>query len=198
MKCPHRPRARAHAAIAVVFLLGAGVAATAQSVSPAPPIILAQTATPPADAPPADVPRPASAEQLFVQTTAETARHLSEASRLAIGQAQSSRVRELAQQIATDQGQIASTLESLSRRLALPLPTSPVSTTPAVRALVERNGGDFDRAYVMDAHAIGQRALRACEAYLENGRDPDLRAFAGGLLPILRSHLNQAQELATE
>lgn len=174
-----------------------GVAA-ARPLPALPSPILAQTGTPAAGAAGSDVPRPDSAEQLFVLTTAETTRHLTEASRLAVSQARSANVRELAQQIATDHGQISSTLESLSRRLALPLPASPVSTTPAVRALVERNGGSFDRAYIMSADEASRRALRACEAYLENGRDADLRAFAGGLLPILRSHLNQTQELATE
>lgn len=182
----------------MLFILASAGLVAAQALPATPPLILAQTATPPAGTAGSDVPRPESAEQLFVLATAETTRHLSEASRLAVSQARSSNVRELAQQIATDHGQISSSLESLSRRLALPLPAAPVSTTPAVRALVEQNAGGFDRAYIMSAHEASQRALRACEAYLENGREADLRAFAGGLLPILRSHLNQTQELATE
>ena len=160
------------------------------------PFVLAQ-ATPPVPAPSAseatDSLRPV--ERMFLVDATETGRSAAEVARLAVSQASATGVRDFAQQMIADYGQINGSLEALARRKSVDLPLAPTSFTDAYRQLAGKAGHNFDRAYIRAASESSQRELRLCEAVLGNAKDTDIRELAGSLLPVLRDHVNKTGEL---
>jgi putative membrane protein len=134
-------------------------------------------------------------ERAFLLQGLETSRQEAELSRLAVGQASSSEVREFAQQLATDYQQINQALETLARRKAVEVPLQPTSFSDQYRALAARSGAAFDRAFIREIAGTNARALRLCESAVGNARDPDIRELAGSLLPVVRDHVNKTTDL---
>lgn len=106
------------------------------------------------------------------------------------------KVRELAQRLAADHGNIGDDLKTIARRKDVQLPAT--LDPPGQRALDDLGGsraGRFDDAYLRLEIQQGQRAislyLRAAES-----KDDEVRAFAQRTLPVLRSHVQMAQALA--
>jgi len=134
-------------------------------------------------------------ERRFLIDATETGRTVAEVARLAVSQANSTGVRDFAQQMIADYGQINGSLEALARRKSVDLPLEPTSFTDAYRELAGHAGHNFDRAYVEAANASSQRELRLCEAVLANAKDAEIRDLAGSLLPVLRDHVNKTTDL---
>lgn len=156
------------------------------------PVAAAQTA-PSNSAAPSDVLRPI--EQTFLVEGIELSRHAAEVSRLAVSQGTSTDVRTIAQQLVADHAQIAGSLDALARRKAVALPISPTSFSTNYRELATQPITAFDRAFILDMAASSEQSLRLCERALAGGKDADVRALAGSLLPVLRDHVNKFTEL---
>lgn len=169
------------AALAVGSLTAAGV-------------IAQPTAPPPTTASPsADTLRPV--ERTFLAQGLERSRNEAEISRLALGWAADSGIREFAQQLATDYRQIATDFEALARRKTVEVPIQPASFPQEYRQLAATSGAAFDRVFVSRVAAASERMLRLCETTLAEAKDPDIRDLAGSLLPTIRGHVNKATEM---
>ena len=71
------------------------------------------------------------------------------------------------------------------------------STAPAdTSQLTSLNGADFDKAYISGQVQAHQDTITAFEAEAANGQNAQLKRFAQGALPMLRSHLKQAEAIA--
>ena len=134
-------------------------------------------------------------ERNFLLQATEISRSTAEVSRLAVSQATASNVRDLAQQLVVDYEQINRTLEALARRKDLPLPLAPASFSDQYRELASQSGVAFDRAYIRQAAEASQQELRLCETAVAEAKDGDIRDLAGGLLPVVRDHVNRFIEL---
>jgi uncharacterized protein (DUF305 family) len=75
------------------------------------------------------------------------------------------------------------------------VPLQPTSFSDQYRALAERSGAAFDRAFIREIAGTNSRALRLCESAVGNARDPDVRELAGSLLPVVRDHVNKTTDL---
>ncbi|MEO5961171.1 MAG: DUF4142 domain-containing protein [Opitutaceae bacterium] len=134
-------------------------------------------------------------ERAFVQQAREGVRRDSRLAQLAISKAANSDVRTYAQQVATDQRQIAESLEALGRRKGLGNPADDDATTPGdFERLVEKSGAEFDREFVRLMIAAHENTLKIFEQVLSDARDTEVRELAGGYLPVVRDHLNKARE----
>jgi putative membrane protein len=116
---------------------------------------------------------------------------------LALTRAVNASVRDYAQMMIRDHSQANVQLKRLAAQEGVRLPNDTDQKHKALaNRLAKLSGAPFDRAF-MQAMVQGHRnaiALFTNEA--QNGRDPQVRAWASATLPALRKHLQHAQQLA--
>lgn len=134
-------------------------------------------------------------ERAFIVQTLTTSRDEAELSSLAATHARSSDIRDFAQQLVADYRQINTALESLARRKTVDVPLQPTSYSDHYRSLVENSGNGFDRAFIQETAAINDRTMRLLANILAQAKDPEVRDFAGSILPVIRDHANKIKEI---
>ncbi|MDI1483785.1 DUF4142 domain-containing protein [Polyangium sp. y55x31] len=131
----------------------------------------------------------------FVQAAANSNLWSVRAARLAVRHARNSKVEALALLEIAEHVNVTEGIETLAAKFDVEMPTE---FDPVIAGLFQRlsnlRGNRFDRAYLhtlIEAHrydvAILSQALTS--------RDADVKAFAQKNLPILRGHLDAAQEI---
>lgn len=139
-----------------------------------------------------------SADLQFVAVAAGAGMYEVEAARLAATRAGNAQVRGYAQMLldhhAANNGELMALVSTKGHRIA---PGLPAVLQQKVATLSGLSGADFDREFVK---TTGVQDHKAAVAAFEKGRatvdDRDLRAYIDKTLPVLRSHLQQAQDLA--
>lgn len=167
------------------------VAAPAVAVVPAPATTTVLGATAPAVT-------FTTAESHFIAVAAGAGMYEVEAARLALSRASSPQVRSYAQMLLDQHTaankELMALVSSKGHRVAPGLPTE---LQQKISDLSRMNGTDFDRDFVK---MTGVQDHTATIAEFEKARasvgDRDLRAFIDKSLPVLRTHLQQAQDLA--
>lgn len=167
--------------------MGAGPAVVAQ---PAP--VVATTTVVPA------TPRLAAADLQFIAVAAGSGMYEVEAARLALTRAANPQVRAFAQMLAdhhaAGNNELMALVSSKGQRVA---PGLPPALQQKVNTLSGLSGEAFDREFI---RTTGVQDHLAAVAAFEQGRrsvaDRDLAAFIDKTLPVLRSHLQEAQNLA--
>jgi putative membrane protein len=157
----------------------------------APPPVVAAPAPPPM-AEPAPPPAPVSADQQFLDQAASGGMAEVEAGKLAQKQAQSHAVRSFGAKMAHDHSAVNARLMALAKKLNM----TPNATPADMSQLASLNGADFDKAYIPGQVQGHQDMIAAFEAEASNGQNAQLKRFAQGALPTLRSHLKQAEAIA--
>jgi putative membrane protein len=136
-------------------------------------------------------------DRQFLQQAADDGAAEVSLAQLALKQAKSQQVRQLAQQLLDDHMQADRELVTLTNlkqdAQAAKTPSSATGMEQQLRAL---QGDDFDRAYVNDMVQSHQRAVELFSKTARNSGDPDVKHFAQTKLPILQHHLAMAQALA--
>lgn len=141
-----------------------------------------------------DVLRPA--ERTFLERAAELSRQQTQLARVAVSQAASSDVRTYAQLVASDHRQISDSLDALRRKRGVSGSSGSVDPAPAsYPGLADKSGADFDREFVRISAELQNGLLRLFEEVMADAKDPEIREFVGGSLPVLREHQNRATEL---
>jgi putative membrane protein len=105
-------------------------------------------------------------------------------------------VKEFAQKMVTDHGQVNDELKALAARKNITIPTTPGNDAKDdMDKLNKKKGRDLDKAYIslmVDDHKDDvdkfEKASKDCD-------DPDIKAFAAKHLPHLKMHLQNAQTL---
>lgn len=134
-------------------------------------------------------------ERAFVIQELANCRAQADLARLAVSQAGSSKVRDLAQQLVGDYREINVTLENIAQRKAITVPLPSTTFSEEYRRLAASSGKNFDQAFVRELAAANERILRLCEAAVANAGDEDIREAAGNFLPVVRDHINKTTEL---
>jgi len=115
--------------------------------------------------------------------------------RLAYDRADSSSVRNFAQQMMDDHMRLADQLNAIASRRGI----APVGPTGAIPAnLANLDGDDFDEAYMDHMVDDHQRALSLFEQEADRGNDPEIRAAAAAAIPTLESHLEMAERVSDD
>jgi putative membrane protein len=117
-----------------------------------------------------------------------------EFSKLAATNATAASVKEFASMMVKDHTAVNDELKSAaaSKNITLPAALSEDKQEKLTK-LSEKKGADFDKDY-MDAMISDHKdAIDLFEKEANNGKDADLKAWAAGKLPALRSHLELAQ-----
>jgi len=67
---------------------------------------------------------------------------------------------------------------------------------PAIRILMSRKGGDFDRDFLRYEIADERRVIGALQREAAHGLNPDIKAWAGKMVTARQEELQKAQALA--
>jgi putative membrane protein len=134
----------------------------------------------------------------YVQTAAMSDLFEIQAAKVAERRSRSTEVRRFARMMVHDH--TASTAKIKSAAMASNLALQPPTTLDPehqdkLAALKSAQRSDFDRLYMegqVDAH---QQALKLQQSYGDTGSDPNLKAVAAELAPIVQQHLSEAQTI---
>ena len=136
-------------------------------------------------------------DRQFLQQAADDGAAEVSLAQLALKQAKSQQVRQLAQQLLDDHMQANRELVTLTNlKQDAQAAKAPSSADDLQKRLQALQGDDFDRAYVNDMVQSHQRAVELFSKTARNSSDPDVKHFAQTKLPILQHHLAMAQQLA--
>ena len=163
--------------------------ARAAAPSPAPTAVLGA---------PAPVVNFSAAETQFIAVAAGAGMYEVEAARLAQTRASNPQVRSFAQMLldqhTASNRELTTLVAGKGHKIA---PGLPAELQQKVNTLSRLSGAEFDREFVRTTGVDDHRAaIAAFEQAQRSVGDRELRAFIDKSLPALRSHLQQAQDLA--
>src|SRR5262249_53928264 len=119
-----------------------------------------------------------------------------ELGRLAVQKATNPDVKQFAQRMVNDHGAANAELATMCGGKGITLPTEPEAKDRAIRdRLATLSGPAFDREYMTDMLTDHQQAVSDFQREAQNGRDPEVRAWAAKTLPVLQDHLRMAQTI---
>jgi putative membrane protein len=191
---------RASAALALLLLsgcagfFGEGSTASLQGSSPGVPPSAAVAPQPP----------PAAAIRTtagFVQAAAVSDLYEVQSSRLASMKTRVMDVRRFADMMIADHTATTTQLMQIVSRSAPTItpPMQPDARRQALLAeLMQAQGPDFDRRYVMQQINAHREALMLMEGYAQMGDNAELRQFASATAPKIRMHLDMILDIANE
>jgi len=117
---------------------------------------------------------------------------------LAQQQAASPQVKQFANRIMADHTQANNELMQIAEQSNLQLPAEPKPQQSAMSSKLRNlKGAAFDQSYIQHQVQDHQTTIQLFEREAKSGQDPALKEFAQKTLPILRQHLQMAQQLAS-
>lgn len=185
---PLRSYGLALAAVAALALSAAPAAQAQSGASPAP----ATTQT-------ADDSKLDRSDRTMLQDLAQGNMAEVDAGKMALEKSQNAEVKKFAQHMVDEHGSALADVQALARAKNVTLPEGPgaMAKTKAL-ALKALSGTMFDREYAKRA-GIGdhESTLKLLQKIHKDGKDSDLKALAGKMLPTVEHHLEMAKQLAT-
>jgi len=138
-------------------------------------------------------------DQRFAAFAAESSTGDAQAGQLAMQHGASGRVKQLGQQLLTDQASVSDALQQIAQQDNLTLPAQPGPLQQAQdRQLNVLYGANFDKAFVSAQLASTGQAIAMYQREAQSGHDPTLKQFAQETLPVLRRHYALAAALNQE
>jgi putative membrane protein len=121
-----------------------------------------------------------------------------DAGKMALEKSQNAEVKKFAQQMVDDHGSALAEVQALARAKNVTLPdgAGAMAKTKAT-ALKALSGNLFDKEYAKRA-GVGdhESTVKLLQKIQKDGKDADLKALAGKMLPTVEHHLQMAKELA--
>ena len=142
----------------------------------------------------ANMPR---ADEAFMKQAAQNGHAEVESSKLALGKASSPDVKTFAEQMVNDHTKAGDELTALAQSKGVKVSNEPsVAQRAKIKLMQSLDGASFDRSYAsstgVSAH---QETVSLFRKEAEQGKDPDVRAFAARTLPTLEHHLKMSKDL---
>ena len=122
-----------------------------------------------------------------------------EAGKIALSQSKNEQVRSFAQKMIDDHTQAQKELEQLAQAKGVTLPTEPDRKhKAAAKELSALEADKFDKRYLAQGGLRDHRNThRLLERAQNRASDPDLKALAAKMTPIVNQHLEMAQEVSS-
>jgi len=138
--------------------------------------------------------RPAASDGAFAMKAAQANMAEVELGKLALQKAMSDDVKKFAQMMVDDHSKALDELKGVAGTKNVTLPTAIDAEHKKLSdRLSKLSGAGFDREY-MQAMVDGHRKVAAdVRKESQSGADPDLKAWAGKILPTVEAHLKQAE-----
>jgi putative membrane protein len=143
--------------------------------------------------------RIAESDKKFLQQAAQGGLAEVQLGQLAVTKSSNEQVKKFGQRMMRDHSQVNRELVQLATRDGIELPKRPDPKDEALRKRLEKLNGDaFDRAYMQSMVRDHKHDIAEFERESHASQNADVKEFATQTLPQLKSHLQQAQEIAPE
>ena len=114
---------------------------------------------------------------------------------LAQQQAARDDVKQFGQRMVDDHGKASDQLKQIAQKKGIELPQQLSDEDQQKYAeLQQKSGDEFDQAYTDEMVSDHEKDIDEFQEYVDQGNDPDLTSFAGQSLPMLKEHLQLAQQ----
>lgn len=182
---------------------GLALAAVAALTLSAAPAVWAQSGATPAPAPATtkseDDSKLDRSDRKMLQDLAQGNMAEVDAGKMALEKSQNAEVKRFAQQMVDDHGKALGEIQALATAKNVMLPDGPgaMAKTKAT-ALKALSGNLFDKEYAKRA-GVGdhESTVKLLQKIQKDGKDSDLKALAGKMLPTVEHHLEMAKQLAS-
>lgn len=134
-------------------------------------------------------------DQRFMMKAAQGGMAEVQLGQLAVQHAGSQAVKDFGQRMVDDHSKANDQLKQLAAQKNVTLPTEVDAKDKATMdRLSNLNGAAFDRAYMRDMVADHKKDIAEFQREANNGKDPDVKAWASQTLPTLQTHLSLAEK----
>ena len=141
---------------------------------------------------------PTPTAQEFVDKAAKSDAYEIAAARLAATNATSQAVKDFAAEMIKAHSESTAKIKAAAGKASPAITPDPALTNDQNDELAElgqKKGAEFDEDYIDDQVDAHQSALALMRDYAEHGDNPDLKAAAGAIAPIVQKHLDHAKML---
>lgn len=110
----------------------------------------------------------------------------------------SAQVKQFGQTLVQDHTAANQNLQQIAQHQGITLPDKPSSSQQSeLKRLRGMSGQQFDRSFAQHEVQDHKQAIALFQQEAKNGKDPELQTFAQQTLPVLRKHLEMAQQLSS-
>lgn len=106
-------------------------------------------------------------------------------------------VKDFGKKLSADHTNSYEGLTVLANKIGEPIPKA-ISKTKTIDRLTRLKGKSFDRSFVQDEIQTDQSTLAAFKDEADHGENPDLKAWAKNMIPVIEGDLRTAQDLAKQ
>jgi putative membrane protein len=132
----------------------------------------------------------------FITKAAQSDMTEIQTSQLALQKSRNKSVRDYAQMMIDHHTQSSRQLKPIAQSKRVPMPKNlGPENTALLTSLKKVNGSEFDQAYMQGQVQAHTRTQAEYQKYLDQGQDPQLRAFASKIQPVVVQHLEMAQKM---
>ena len=131
-----------------------------------------------------------SSPESFMKDAAEGSMAEVQLGKLAGQKSKDPEIKKFGQMMVTDHTAAGNDLKVLAIKKKFTLPTDIGSHKSTYDKLNGLSGADFDKAYVDEMVSDHQSDLSAFQKESENATDPDVKAFAAKVVPVVKKHLD--------
>ena len=120
-----------------------------------------------------------------------------EAAKIAQSKSQNDQVKSYAQQMIDDHTKALSEVQQVAQAKGVTLPTEPDAKHKAMAAKLEKMSGEaFDKNYMAQAGLSDhKRVLAMLKKDAQRSKDPEVKALADKMTPVVEQHLKSAQQM---
>lgn len=122
-----------------------------------------------------------------------------EAGKLAQSKSQNDQVKSFAQQMIDDHTKALNDVQAVAQQKGVTLPTEPDARHKAMATKLQAMSGEaFDKAYIANAGVADHKKVYSMLISDEKrAKDPDVKAAAAKMAPVVEQHLKSAKQLST-
>jgi putative membrane protein len=132
-----------------------------------------------------------SADRRFADEAAQAGAAEINDAQTALKNADRQDIKDFGQHMIDDHSKAAAKLKSLATGEGLTLPSGESAADQKQSDTLQKlSGARFDRQYILTERKAHKAAVALFTAESKNGKDGELKSFAGETLPVLQGHLN--------
>jgi putative membrane protein len=137
-----------------------------------------------------------SADEKFVKQEASAGMAVVKVAALAVKKTGRNDIKAFAEMLVTDHTKANSELTKLaeSKGVEISKEMDP-KHAESYQSLEKLDGADFDKEFLDQIVSVHKKCVRNFEEAARDAKDADLKAWAGKMAPVLKAHLEKAQEL---
>ncbi|MDP9081373.1 MAG: DUF4142 domain-containing protein [Bacteroidota bacterium] len=101
------------------------------------------------------------------------------------------RIKNFGKMMAANHSKLTDGIKVLAATKKIAIPIAPdTDEQKAIIELSKKTGGEFDKAYIKNMIANHEKDISTFDAASKNCQDPEIKAFAKKMLPVLQTHLD--------